>query len=105
MMVKRENIAKYVSKYGEIDQNAKPGWVMKSFESDNEEEDFVTLIQLAKDQVFCVSINGRMGRTALQGCYVVYYMLNSVGRIDVFTEDDMKGAMELTTKIIELIEA
>ena len=105
MMVKRENIAKYVSKYGEIDQNAERGWVMKNFESDNEEKDFVNIIHLEKDQVFSVSFNGRKGRTALQGCYVVQYMLNSGGCFDIFTEDDMMGAIELTTKIIELIEA
>ena len=105
MKVADNDIKNYITPLQKLDDDAVHGWDMKRFETEGEELNSVLLIQLEKGQTFCETPKGSRGQVALQKCFVVYYMLNSIGTLEVFPADDMQGAIDLTMKLIALIKA
>lgn len=112
MQVADNDIKKYITPLRKINDNAVHGWEMKRFKSDCVDGNSVfldgnsvVLIQLEKGQTFRETPKGSRGQVALQKCFVVDYMLNNIGTIEVFPADDMQGAIDLTMKLIALIKA
>ena len=104
MQVADKDIKQYVTPMQKLADDAVHGWDMKRFVAENEDLNSVVLIQLEKGQTFRER-NGSRGQVALQKCFVVDYMMNSIGTIEVFTGDDIQGAIDLTLKLIALIKA
>ena len=106
-MVDTKSRAEYVSYVQDLDDVA-PGWDMKHYERKDTElkcTNEVTLIALDKNETFDESESGNSAYVARQGCYVVSYTLNHAGAYQVFTVDDLDGAIDFTLKIISLIKA
>lgn len=105
MQVADNDIKNYITPMQNLADDAVHGWDMKRFEAEGEETNSVLLIQLEKGQTFSETTKGSRGHVALQACFVVDYMLNNIGTIEVFPADDMQGAIDLTMKLIALIKA
>lgn len=105
MQLADNDFKNYITPLQNLADDAVHGWDMKRFGTEGEDENSVVLIQLEKGQTFRETPKGSRGQVALRKCFVVDYMLNSIGALEVFTADDMQGAIDLTMKLIALIKA